>query len=296
MKHFLGKHFGKVIISPNPSTPMIMDCKGCGFRHISPLPTQEQLNKLYSTEYFNEIKPNFGKEHEIDKQWWRSLFKDIFDTVESYLDKRQRRVLDVGAGYLGFCQYGIKRKWDVVGLDPSLQSYKRSQELNIPFYRGNYDENCLHLGIFDVIHAYEVLEHIGEPITFIKQAHRQLEREGILVITSPNEFNLFQEAGDTNHFITKEHINYFTIESLSRLLEDNGLDILEIKTSFPMELFLMMGIDYIGHDRTGRKVHNYRKKFELNMRKALPELFRDWSQFWTDRGLGRDITIYARKA
>ena len=288
------KHTGKQFKENNIS---LIECASCQFIHQFPLPKE---NNLYSQDYFDTIKPSFGKEHEIDKQWWTSVYKDIFDSVESYLDKRQRRVLDIGAGYLGFCQYGIKRKWDVVGLDPSLQSYKRSQELNIPFYRGNYDENCLHLGIFDVIHAYEVLEHVVSPIEFLAQSHKQLEQNGILTLTVPNDWNSLQSSqnkrqGKENYWVVREHINYFTIESLSKLLQNNGFAILEVKTSFPMELFLFMGINYVRHDRTGRKVHNYRKKFELNMKKALPDLYRDWQQFWTDRGLGRDITIIARK-
>ena len=119
-----------------------------------------------------------------------------------------------------------------------------------------------------------------------------------MVLTLPNDFNSFQNATvktKTSYWIVKEHINYFTIDSLSKLLQNNGFDILEVRTSFPMEIFLMMGIDYTKNDRTGRRVHGYRKKFELNMKKHMPELFRDWSQFWTDKGLGRDITIWARK-
>ena len=267
----------------------IVDCIKCGFLHQYPFPDID-----YSKEYFEKIKPDFQKEHEIDKQWFNKIvYKDIFDTIETYIDKKQRRILDVGAGMLGFCQFAVKRGWDAVGVDPSLQSYQQAQKLKIDFYRGNYDENCLHLGIFDVIHAYETLEHIISPVNFICQAQKQLEQKGIFVITVPNDFNILQK--EKTHFIVKEHINYFTIESLSKLLQDNGFDILEVRTSFPMELFLMMGIDYTKNDRTGRRVHGYRKKFELNMRKHMPELFRDWSQFWTDKGLGRDITIWARK-
>ena len=202
---------------------------------------------------------------------------------------------------MGFLRYAIHHGWDAVGLDPSLRAYKAAKQENIPFYRGNYDENCLHLGIFDVIHAYEVLEHIKEPKIFIQQAHKQLEREGIFIATVPNDFNEFHVYAEglvynKNHWIAKEHINYFTIESLSNLLKNNGFEILEVRTHFPMEMFLFMGIDYTSKNRTGRRVHGYRKKWELNLDKAgLSDLRHDFDQFWTDKGLGRDLTVYARK-
>ena len=278
------KHKGKIIEGS------LVDCTKCGFIHQYPFIEQD-----YSDEYFSKIKPNFVKEHEADKQWFNKIvFKDIFDTVESYLDKRQKRVLDIGAGWMGFLRYAIHHGWDAVGLDPSLQAYKAAKQENIPFYRGNYDENCLHLGIFDFIDACEVLEHIISPKEFILQVQKQLELEGIFVVTVPNDFNVLQTRG--TYFIAKEHINYFTIDSLSNLLKNNGFEILEVRTHFPLEMFLFMGIDYLEKGHTGRRVNGYRKKWELNLDKAgLSDLRHDFDQFWTDRGLGRDIVITARK-
>ncbi len=288
------KHKGKIIEGS------LVDCVKCGFIHQLSFIEQD-----YSDDYFTKVKPNFIKEHEADKQWYNKIvFKDIFDTVESYLDTRQRRVLDVGAGWMGFLRYAGSHGWDTVGLDPSLQAYKASKEENIPFYRGVYDENCLHLGIFDVINAHEVLEHINSPADFVKQAHKQLEENGIFVVTTPNDFNIFQTHRmemDKNinygtYYISREHINYFTIESLSNLLKNAGFELLEVRTRFPMEMFLFMGIDYTSNSRTGRRVHGYRKRWELNLEKAgLSSLRKEFDQFWTDRGLGRDIVIYARK-
>ena len=274
-----------------------MECVNCQFLHQYPFPDID-----YSKEYFEKIKPDFKKEHEIDKQWFSKIvYKDIFDTIETYIDSKQRRILDVGAGMLGFCQFAVKRGWDAVGLDPSLQAYQQAQKLKIDFYRGNYDENSIHLGIFDVIHAYETLEHINKPVEFLTQSHKQLEQKGILVLTVPNDFNKLQNSQNKHkskktHWITKEHINYFTIESLENLLKNNGFDILETRTNFPMEMFLFMGIDYTKNARTGRRVHGYRKRWELNLEKSgLSSLRKDFNQFWTDRNLGRDITIIARK-
>ena len=293
------KHKGKIVARINEPKEWfdIIDCTKCGFIHQYPFIKQD-----YSDDYFTNIKPNFVKEHEADKQWYNKIvFKDIFDTVESYLDKRQKRVLDIGAGWMGFLRYAIHHGWDAVGLDPSLQAYKAAKEENIPFYRGNYDENCLHLGIFDVIHAYEVLEHISSPIEFVSQCYTQLEEKGLAVFTVPNDFNKLQTSKHplrpkTSTWVAKEHINYFTIESLSNLLKNNGFEILEVRTHFPMEMFLFMGIDYTNNSRTGRRVHGYRKKWELNLDKAgLSDLRHDFDQFWTDKGLGRDLTIYARK-
>lgn len=49
-----------------------------------------------------------------------------------------------------------------------------------------------------------------------------------------------------------EHINYFNFESITRLLERNGFSIIEITSTFPLELFLLMGDNYIGNNEIGK--------------------------------------------
>jgi hypothetical protein len=92
------------------------------------------------------------------------------------------------------------------------------------------------------------------------------------------------------------HLNYFDFDSLSGLLERLGLEVMEAMTSFPMELFLLMGENYVGNDALGRECHTRRKRFDLSLEKAgLGHVRRKLYGALAKAGLGREAIIVARK-
>jgi hypothetical protein len=88
-----------------------------------------------------------------------------------------------------------------------------------------------------------------------------------------------------------DHINYFDFKSLSTLLKRLGFEVIYSQTDFPMELFLLMGDDYVGNKEIGNKCHQKRVNFEM----AVPgELRRRIYQALAEVGLGRVCIIFAR--
>jgi len=49
-----------------------------------------------------------------------------------------------------------------------------------------------------------------------------------------------------------DHINYFNRKSLETLLKNTGWKVLHGESSFPMEMFLLMGDDYIENPPVGK--------------------------------------------
>ena len=67
-------------------------------------------------------------------------------------------------------------------------------------------------------------------------------------------------------------------------------------TSFPLELFLLMGESYIGDDDLGRKCHGKRKALEHNLAAAgMTSVTRELYRAFADAGMGRTAVITARK-
>jgi hypothetical protein len=65
------------------------------------------------------------------------------------------------------------------------------------------------------------------------------------------------------------------------------------ESSFPIDMFLLMGDNYIGEDAMGRLCHTKRKKMELNLEEAgLNEVKRDLYKCLAKIGLGREICMY----
>jgi SAM-dependent methyltransferase len=76
----------------------------------------------------------------------------------------------------------------------------------------------------DLIYSFAILEHIEDPLSFINQQINQLTDEGKIIFSVPN-CEPYIESGDLSMFI-HEHFNYFTTESIVKLIE---------KTSFLIE-------------------------------------------------------------
>lgn len=88
-----------------------------------------------------------------------------------------------------------------------------------------------------------------------------------------------------------DHVNYFNCESIAHLVESRGFKVLKMITDFPMELFLLMGDNYINNPQIGSECHKKRVKFELSISHTLR---RKLYQNLANVGVGRDITLWAK--
>ena len=60
-----------------------------------------------------------------------------------------------------------------------------------------------------------------------------------------------------------------------------------MRTSFPMELFLLMGENYVGNDAVGKECQSKRKRFDLALEKAgMGETRRKFYRALSNAGLG----------
>jgi hypothetical protein len=91
------------------------------------------------------------------------------------------------------------------------------------------------------------------------------------------------------------HINYFDFDSLTRLLTASGFEVVVREATFPIDIFLLMGDDYVGNDELGRQSHARRKAFELTLAAAgLGGLRRALYRELAKLDLGREVLIVAR--
>lgn len=164
------------------------------------------------------------------------------------------------------------------------------------------EQSASSLGKFDVINLGEVLEHIPNPADMLKLVHAQLNTGGLVCVIVPNDFNPLQvilrdDLGFNPWWVVPgHHLNYFNVVSLTSLLEKCGFEVLHQESTFPMEMFLLMGNNYVGNDVLGRQCHKQRMQFELNLLKSESNSLQfDLYSTFAKVGIGREIVFYARK-
>lgn len=252
------------------------------FWRMEPSPPSTFLTDFYKNQYADDLE--------------KLNVEDKIKTLESFV--KNKTVMDIGCGDGELLKKFKKNNWSVSGIEPS-KNLKFQNDLNII----NEDfEKIKKFEKKDAVVLNYVLEHHPDPINFLKKIKREvLKSGGILLIEVPNDFNELQlvceKACDSGKYWIKfpDHLNYFTFKSLRKLLEILDFDVVYQEASFPLELFILMGEDYIKNKKLGKKIHAKRVLFETNMIKAgKNQLKRDIYSKLSELNIGRSIIMYAK--
>jgi SAM-dependent methyltransferase len=292
-------HCGPVVASMDGHD--VIDCEACGFRHIDPLFTNEQLKKFYETEFYQSERPDYFERMEADREWWMLRYRHYYELLEAHAPGR--RILDIGSGPGYFLDAGRERGWQVLGFEPSRAAadYTAARGLAVVndfFSAAKAKEH----GTFDAISMSMVLEHVRDPIGLIEKARSLLVPGGLLFVASPNDFNplqmvLWKKMGFQPWWVNpKHHLNYFDTLSARAFLLARRFQVLHLETSYPLENFLLAGRNYVGNPALGRECHNERKAFESALFRHDKEQIKALAASWAAQGIGREFIILGRKS
>jgi SAM-dependent methyltransferase len=236
-----------------------------------------------------------GKEADREREWRRTTWYTDIQVLIETTSPSASRVLDVGAGTGEFLSYMQDEGYKVVGLEPSSEISKRAKIEGLKIHNTTIeafgeDRN----DSFDVVTLFHVLEHVPNPVEVVERAYSLLKPGGVLVVKVPNEFNSLQVSAreslslDDWWIVPPVHINYFDYDSLRALIQSAGFSVEEEIGDFPMEMFLLMGQNYVNDEDAGSKCHEKRMRFE----KSLPgQARRTLYKKLADAGLGRSATL-----
>jgi SAM-dependent methyltransferase len=283
----------------------VIACRRCGFRHVDPLPDPATIDRLYTEDFYGTLHVNYISGQRANLAWWRLEFGAKYDLFEELLPAGSRSLLDVGSGPGWFLQYGTDRGWRTVGVEPGRPAAEHTrQELGQDVINDFFTPAAVaHLDPVAVVHLHNVLEHVPDPAALLRTAHDAVAPGGLVSVTVPNDFNPLQEAlvrlrGHARWWVSpREHLNYFDRADLEALLRRQGLEPCAHLASFPLEVFALMGEDYLAEPALGKVIHGRRMALEQALHAAgegalLGKVYRALGEL----GLGRTLTVMARRA
>jgi 2-polyprenyl-3-methyl-5-hydroxy-6-metoxy-1,4-benzoquinol methylase len=167
---------------------------------------------------------------------------------------RNKSLLDVGSGY-GLLLQSASRQYGMraAGVELSLAERSYAQEkLGVKTYEdlSALPENER----FDVVTAFEVIEHVRDPVSFVKALLERVNTGGHLIIATDNfESAVVRRLGaGFPKWIPHEHISYFSPKSLGSLLNRfPELKIVNTCSFTPWELQLRSVLERISFGRLG---------------------------------------------
>jgi SAM-dependent methyltransferase len=290
------KHTGSVLARRDGVA--VIDCAVCGWAHLDPLPAGADVASIYGDSYYDEDTGWLGKDRS-EQSFWDLEHADKLADWQALLGRATGSLLDVGCSGGLLLEYAVAHGWRGEGIEPSGPAVAEARAHGLTIHAGFYQDLDLPPASFDVVHSKLLAEHIPDPAGFLTWAARLLVPQGILTIHAPNDFNALQLAardalGLEDWWVAPPfHLNYFSFDSLERLLRAHGFSPAARDATFPMEWFLLMGENYVGDDELGACAHRRRMLLEqrldaLGQRRALHAHF-------ARQGLGREAIVHARR-
>jgi 2-polyprenyl-3-methyl-5-hydroxy-6-metoxy-1,4-benzoquinol methylase len=214
-----------------------MQCNDCGFLENSSEVqlTKEVLTELYNIDYFSSHGEVKVLKNLYEKRRFLALARKAIGKNLNGLS-----LLDIGCGAGEYLKIGSDLGMSVTGydVDSSIEEYIM-KTYKFEVVSGDLNDNTFNEGSFDVIVLSHVIEHLNNPKLMVKNIHKFLKKDGVLVLTMPNPNALIdnivsfakrvisKERGDTRltPYITPFHINGFSLKSTRFMLLESGFQI-----------------------------------------------------------------------
>jgi 2-polyprenyl-3-methyl-5-hydroxy-6-metoxy-1,4-benzoquinol methylase len=207
----------------------VYHCHQCSAHYIAPL--------RFDYETYDEDLIAYYEAHRDYILWRHNL---IFDYLGAAFGMVGGRFLDIGSGAGYSLEVAAKRGWNAQGVEPgnTLAEYSLKR-LNGRVIHGYFSPDlCASLQAanpagYDYLLIDNVLEHISEPVEFMKQALCLLAERGIALVAVPpvdwlrvllgrnNWVRTHSRSAQINLFYDPEqHVNYFSRRAMRRLVEE----------------------------------------------------------------------------
>ncbi len=210
------------LLDRKDATAIFVQCNSCGLIYQNPRPTLEEMRVHYPREYDSySAKP--------PKSW---LAKQAFDyglTKRARLVARSKcsgRLLDIGCSTGDFLrQMAEDGAWEPFGVEWNEYPARIACErygLNVKV--GTLEQAAFADEFFDVVTLWDVMEHFHNPVASLREIHRVLKADGLLIIRLPNA-----NSRDAKLFgccwagwDPPRHLYVFTPSTLKTLLRNAG--------------------------------------------------------------------------
>lgn len=226
----------------------IVRCKKCDLTYSEKQP--KNFNDVYSNdEYLDKSIDSYDKTR---KYRIKRFGVERIKILKKY--KKKGSLLDFGCG-TGWFLEEAKKHYEVMGVEYSdtLRNWLK-KKLNISSFKKIQNINKR----FDLITAFDVIEHVPSPIEFLKELKKKIKKNGIILIYTPNIDSLgFSYLKEKNNLLCPpHHLFYFNKKSFEFLCKKVNMKIIETQYRG-----LDIGDIYGLMNRNGNiKIANYLKK------------------------------------
>lgn len=271
-------------------TATFVRCRQCGLVYQNPRPSAQEMPSHYPPEYevFQDGRQRTGFVLRYGMRK-RSRFVTRF--------KPRGRLLDVGCAGGNFLEWMQQiGGWEVSGVETGESAADQARQKGLNVTTGDLFSAAYTGAYFDAVTLWDVIEHVPDPLALLREVHRILKPDGILVMRLPNIDSL-----DARWFgrywaglDAPRHLYVFGLRTLDQLLRQSGFAAVQRSTQVGGYLNFVKSIRFLF---TGRGVDTPVARLLLRLLASSPVRLTLLPVFYLkDLNLrGSELVVAARK-
>lgn len=195
----------------------LLFCRTCDLVYASPVPDLSNFQSLYEQAAFDSQKEA------------GLAAKTYAKAIGSFVAKLPSRegALDIGTGDGAFLKELIALGFTQLrGIEPSTAPLAAA-DVDVKGYidHGFFEPGRYQPESFSLVTCFQTIEHVDDPLSLAKEANRLLKPGGVLCLVGHNRNAMSAKVlGRRSPIFDIEHLQLFSIPSLSRLLTQSGFE------------------------------------------------------------------------
>lgn len=221
-------------------------CPRCGFERSSLEPRINQLQTINEADREASLRPIRERNFDVLIRW---LQHEAGDRLTSH---GRPRLLEVGCAHGWFLERA-RTAFDVLGIEPDNAIAAATKRKGLSVTSGFFPDALEEGAIFDVIVFNDVLEHIPDVRSVLRECVTRLAEKGVIVVNAPDRRGLFYRLskvlarlGQRGPFhrmwqagMPSPHLYYFDSASIDGLARQCDL---RIVASRPLDSLMAKGL------------------------------------------------------
>ncbi len=222
----------------------------CGLVYLNPRPAASELGTIYPPDYYayQLVQKRTATQRAGDTRLERLYRMRNARRFRPYarrlagLGRDRYELLDIGCGdgtTLDMWRDALEGRVGTHGIEMSPEAAEVARSRGHRVTSQRIEDTDLPEGAFDVVYSFHVIEHVEDPLTFMRKVRHAVRPDGFALIETPNvdcvDFRLFRRRHWGGYHFPR-HWNLYTPETFADLARRTGFEVSDI-TYYPAAVF-----------------------------------------------------------
>ena len=203
-------------------------CENCDLAMLD-WQTQNNLEEYYNYLYRKEHGPDLNRQADYETIFQSQVGHQEarLNALKPYLSESSK-VLEIGCSSGHFLYHVKKLVGEVVGVDYDKEAAKyAAEQCSCKTYSGDFNQIKFEPEYFDVVCTIQTLEHVQDPITFMRDLKKLVKKDGLIFVEVPNLYDplitIYANKIYNKFYFHDAHIYYFSVKSLQAVMKKAGI-------------------------------------------------------------------------